>query len=63
VGSGLVLHIIPDYISIEGTAGYNFMKLENLQRTDANGNIHLINNAIPAGGFSATIQLNVGFPF
>ena len=63
LGSGLILHIVPDYISLEGTAGYNFLKLENLKRTDSFGNELFINNALPSGGFSATIQLNVGFPF
>ena len=63
LGSGLILHIVPDYISLEGTAGYNFVKFENLKRTDSLGNELFINNALPSGGFSATIQLNVGFPF
>ncbi|MCX6167823.1 MAG: hypothetical protein NTX65_00665 [Ignavibacteriales bacterium] len=63
LGSGLILHIIPDYISLEGTAGYNFLKLESMKRTDSLGNEIFINNAVPSGGFSATIQLNVGFPF
>ena len=63
VGSGLILHLIPDYISIEGTAGFNFVKIDKLKGTDASGNELFINNAIPDGGFSVTIQLNVGFPF
>ncbi len=62
VGSGLILHLVPDYISIEGTAGYNFLKVESLKRTDSLGNELFINNSIPGGGFSTTIQLNVGFP-
>jgi hypothetical protein len=63
LGSGLVLHIVPDYISLEGTAGYNFIKLDNLNRTDSSGNELFIYNALPSGGLSVTIQLNVGFPF
>lgn len=62
LGSGLILHLVPDYISIEGTAGFNFVKIESLKRTDSIGNELFINNALPGGGFSATIQLNVGFP-
>ena len=62
VGSGLILQLVPDYISIEGTAGFNFMKIDNLKSTDPLGNENFIRNAIPSGGFSATIQLNVGFP-
>jgi len=63
VGSGLILHLVPDYISVESTAGFNFVKIDKLKRTDALGNDLFINNAIPGGGFSVTIQLNVGFPF
>ena len=62
VGSGLILHLVPDYLSIEGTVGFSFMKIESLKRINSFGNESFINNAIPGGGFSATIQLNVGFP-
>lgn len=62
VGSGLILHLVPDYLSLEGTVGFSFLKLESLKRTDSLGNIIYINNAVPSGGVSATVQLNVGFP-
>lgn len=62
VGSGLILHLVPDYLSVEGTVGFSFIKIESLKRVDSLGNELFINNAIPGGGFSATIQLNVGFP-
>lgn len=63
IGSGLILHIVPDYISIEGTAGYNFIQIDQL-KSDSSlpGGPYYINSAIKNGGFSATLQLNIGFP-
>ncbi|MFA7228754.1 MAG: hypothetical protein WC061_06955 [Melioribacteraceae bacterium] len=61
-GTGLVLHIVPDYISLEGTAGYHFNKLDIFRSTDAFGNEIDIKNAVSKGGFGLTVQLNVGFP-
>ncbi|MBA4406113.1 hypothetical protein C0389_02445 [bacterium] len=62
VGSGLILHLVPDYLSLEGTVGFSFIKIESLKRVDSLGNLTYINNAVPSGGLNATIQLNVGFP-
>ncbi len=64
IGSGLILHLVPDYLSIEGTAGYNFILIEKME-SDTGLAIPLPpsqNKAIEKGSFSATIQLNVGFP-
>lgn len=64
VGSGLILHLIPDYISIEGTAFYTFTHVDNMK--DGSGitipGLSINNKLITKGGFSATVQLNVGFP-
>lgn len=62
VGSGLILHLVPDYLSLEGTVGFSFFKIESLKRIDSLGNLTYINNAVSSGGLNATIQLNVGFP-
>lgn len=62
IGTGIILHLVPDYLSVEGTAGFSFFKIEKLKRIDSLGNEMFINSAIPGGGFSATVQLNVGFP-
>ncbi len=72
VGTGFILEIIDEYFSIEGTAGYTYLSIENL--FDDNGS-PLLNPAgindqtdvvkkdfIAAGGFSAVIQFNIGFP-
>jgi hypothetical protein len=63
VGSGLILHLIPDYISIEGTAFFTFLDIADMKNSDgvilpATVDKKFINK----GGFSATLQLNIGFP-
>jgi hypothetical protein len=65
VGSGLIIHIIPDYISIEGTAFYNFLNIDKINyqnKTAVLPNGLVKENLISKGGFSAALQLNVGFP-
>jgi len=68
VGTGLIFFIIPDYISLEGFAGYTGLTVEKLKYEE--GNRYLLRaleeedniNFIEAGGFTGVIQLNVGFP-
>ncbi|MBN2572241.1 MAG: hypothetical protein JXA68_08945 [Ignavibacteriales bacterium] len=63
LGSGIIIHIIKDYISIEGTASYNFLKVDNLQ--DKNGSKILSSeniDFIKSGSLTSTFQLNIGFP-
>ncbi|MBU2493403.1 MAG: hypothetical protein KJ571_12315 [Bacteroidetes bacterium] len=63
VGSGILIHIVPDYISIEGTASYNFYKINEFM--DDNGDAVQIqqgDNFVENKGISATVQLNLGFP-
>lgn len=65
VGSGMIFHLIPDYVSIEASAGYSFFIVDKF--IDDNNNIVIPipsskNNAINKSKFSATVQLNVGFP-
>jgi hypothetical protein len=64
LGSGFIIHLIPDYISAEGTFGFHFMQIENLT-TDDGATIPITSStkkAVEKIGFSAIIQLNVGFP-
>lgn len=71
IGTGIIVAILKDYISIEGLAGYTYLVIDNLY--DENGSAFLArysvgfvptfsNKFIESGGFSAVIQLNVGFP-
>lgn len=64
IGTGFIVAISKDYVSIEGLAGYTYVSIENVY--DESGNSFLIPNItekfIDSGGFTAVIQLNVGFP-
>ena len=64
VGTGLVIHLIKDYISIEGTAVYNQVEIGNL--VDDNGNYlfepHSGKSIMDKAGVTATVQLNIGVP-
>ena len=64
IGTGLIVHIIKDFLSIEGTAAYNKVTIDDL--IDANGNLLLGENSnasfLDKGNFSATLQLNFGVP-
>ena len=65
VGSGLVIHIVEDYVSLEGVGMYNFTTINNLAQTDGSGKIPNSDSnskLISEGGLSATIQLNIGIP-
>ncbi|MBK7630468.1 MAG: hypothetical protein IPJ23_07185 [Ignavibacteriales bacterium] len=68
VGSGFIFEILKDYISLEGVASYSVITIDKMKNED--GSI-LINNPnknlnsekfINTGGFSAVLQLNLGFP-
>jgi hypothetical protein len=64
IGSGLILHIVPDYISIEGTAGYNFISIDKMTN-DSGTPIPILSStqkAVNKGGLSLSLQLNIGFP-
>jgi hypothetical protein len=68
VGTGFILAIIGHYVSLEGFAGYTYLKIDMVKQD--NGTYLAVNessstemkNFIDKGGFNAVIQLNVGFP-
>jgi len=68
VGTGIIISIVKDYISLEGLAGYTGLKIEKLNFEE--GDPYLVDvlggdtniNFIESGGFTAVIQLNIGFP-
>jgi len=65
VGSGIVIHIIKDYLSLEGTGMYNFTNIEYLSNdlnSDRIPNENSKTNLVNSGGFSGIVQLNVGIP-
>ncbi len=68
LGTGFILAIIGEYVSLEGSAGYTYMKIDKIKRDDGTyltttelSNTPM-NNFIDGGGFNAVIQLNIGFP-
>ena len=68
VGTGFILAIIDNYISIEGMAGYTALTINKMQlgdgtllKVDENSSSPM-KNFISAGGFNAVVQLNIGFP-
>lgn len=72
VGTGIIISIIKDYISLEGLAAYTYLQIEDLKTDD--GQFFLnpppeaaivssdYGNFIESGGFTAVVQLNIGFP-
>ncbi|MFH1195587.1 MAG: hypothetical protein V1720_07720, partial [bacterium] len=63
ISSGFILHIIPNYISIEGSAQYSIISIDKLNGEKVTFPILDKKKMIEAGGFGATVQLNVGIPF
>lgn len=68
LGTGFILELIDQYVSLEGLAGYTFFSLdkiiddENTYLTVNESSTEVMNNFIESGGFIAVIQLNIGFP-
>ncbi len=68
VGTGIIISIIKDYISLEGLAGFTRIKIEKLNFEEGDPYLDDVlsgdenNNFIESGGFTAVIQLNIGFP-
>lgn len=67
VGTGFILNLIDQYISIEGTAAYSFISIHKMKNNDtylmeSETSAVPMNNFIEAGGLNMVIQLNIGFP-
>ncbi len=68
IGTGFILAIIGQYISIEGVAGYTVFSIDRMKSDNgtempaAEDSSQSMRNFIAAGGFNAVIQLNIGFP-
>lgn len=62
-GTGLIIHIIPNYLSIEGTAVYNFLDFKEYSPLDEDpfGFTNSTQTLIK-GKFGAVVQLNIGVP-
>jgi hypothetical protein len=72
IGTGIIVAIIKDYISIEGLAGYTYLSIDNvyndmgtpfLNPIEPNDQFSGIDGKfIESGGFTAVVQINIGFP-
>ena len=68
IGTGIIVAIIKDYISIEGLAGYTQVSIDDLYNDQGTSFLNPSQNPsfdekfIESGGFTAVVQLNVGFP-
>ncbi|MBT8382429.1 MAG: hypothetical protein HKP17_06395 [Ignavibacteriaceae bacterium] len=68
VGTGIIVAIIKDYISIEGLAGYTQISIDDLINDQGTKFFNPTQQSsidekfIKSGGFTAVVQLNVGFP-
>ncbi len=64
LGSGLIVHLVKDYVSLEGTFTYNLVEIENLFDESGNRLIRDEENGflVKNGGVTGTVQLNVSFP-
>ncbi len=68
IGTGFIYDIIKDYISIEGVASYTLIEINKMKTENGRELLYSADIAtnsdkfIRAGGFSAVVQLNLGFP-
>lgn len=67
-GSGFVVEILKNYISLEGIVAYTYLKIDKM-KTDENFQFKDLvespdenESFIKSGGFNAVLQLNFGFP-
>ena len=68
LGSGVIVELLKNYISLEGIVGYSYLRIDKM-RTDENFQFKDLLDSpdenepfIKSGGFNAVLQLNVGFP-
>ncbi|HCY77002.1 MAG TPA: hypothetical protein DHV28_13860 [Ignavibacteriales bacterium] len=68
IGSGFILELVKDYISLEGVASYTQFSIDKMKSEEGADFLYSpdknLNNEkfIKYGGFNAVVQLNIGFP-
>lgn len=67
IGTGIIVAIVKDYISLEGLAGYTYLQIDDVYNNNESPSSFLEKNNltskfIDSGGFTAVVQINVGFP-
>lgn len=68
VGTGIIIEILGEYITLEGLAAYSKLTIDEMKRDDGTklvkneNSTEVMKNFIVDGGFNAVIQLNIGLP-
>lgn len=68
VGTGIIIEIFGEYITLEGSAAFSKITIDEMKMDDGTklmkneNSTEAMKNFISDGGFNAVIQLNVGFP-
>lgn len=68
LGTGIIIEILGEYITLEGSAAYSKLKIDELKMdngvklTTGENTNKVVKNFISDGGLSTLIQLNVGIP-
>ena len=65
VGTGIIISLVKDYVSLEGLAGYTYLQIEDVKTDEGISFMETVpgnSNFIEAGGFTAELQINIGFP-
>lgn len=70
VSTGFIITIFENFVSLEGTAGYRFLRIKKMTTEEGepfllrpeNSRTIIENDFIKDGGFNAVLQLNIGFP-
>jgi hypothetical protein len=68
IGTGFILDVIGDYVSLEGVAAYTQFSIDKMKTDDGKYFADLQSSSVSGkkfiekGGFNAVIQLNVGLP-
>lgn len=68
IGTGIIVEILGEYITLEGSAAYSKISIDEMKMDDGSklvkneNSIETMKNFIVDGGFNAVIQLNIGLP-
>lgn len=70
IATGFIVTIFENFVSLEGTAGYKFLRIKKMTTEDGepfllrpeNSRELTENDFVKDGGFNAVLQLNIGFP-
>ena len=68
VGTGIIIEILGEYITLEGLAAYSKLTIDEMKMDDGTrlskneNSTEVMKNFITDGGFNAVVQLNIGLP-